>query len=172
MTAEHTEAGAVVPVPQLGDPSVLAEILMYSARNALKILFSEGSGEDYSAVVFSVASIFMGETDSLALPDGWDPDRAGEALREGALKETLSEMAPEDRATFSENSSMLVLAVMTCFQEAAAMAQSWGEANRVSDTGEILKGMLHDPVFESFYLTWAKNILGSYAEDGAKKESK
>ena len=65
---EQNKGGAVVALPSIGDPAVLADILMYSARDALGVMMDEaGDPNDYAKIVFGVASIFMGHTDSLEL---------------------------------------------------------------------------------------------------------
>lgn len=73
MTEQNT-SGAVVALPSIGDSAVLAEILMYTGRDAIAVMLNEqGDPNDFSRIVFGVASIFMGHTDSLELPEGWDP---------------------------------------------------------------------------------------------------
>ena len=121
MTEQNT-SGAVVALPSIGDSAVLAEILMYTGRDAIAVMLNEqGDPNDFSRIVFGVASIFMGHTDSLELPEGWDPAARGAALRP-LLSDMLENMPEEDRRTFADDESLLVLAVMTCFQEAAAIA--------------------------------------------------
>ena len=70
MTEQNT-SGAVVALPSIGDSAVLAEILMYTGRDAIAVMLNEqGDPNDFSRIVFGVASIFMGHTDSLELPEG------------------------------------------------------------------------------------------------------
>ena len=129
MTEQNT-SGAVVALPSIGDSAVLAEILMYTGRDAIAVMLNEqGDPNDFSRIVFGVASIFMGHTDSLELPEGWDPAARGAALRP-LLSDMLENMPEEDRRTFADDESLLVLAVMTCFQEAAAIAEYWAEPTR------------------------------------------
>lgn len=154
---------AIVSIPNVGDPAVLADILMYSARDALYVLMTNGNPEDYANHVFSVASIFMGATDSIELPKGWVSGRAGAALRQ-PLEAVLAEMEPEDLERFADNESLFPLAVMTCFQEAASIAEVWCDSHpTVDDTNEVLKNLLHDPIFTAHFATWADIILGDYA---------
>lgn len=86
MTDKPT-SGAVVALPSIGDPAVLADILMYSGRDALSVMMTEdGDPNDYAKIVFGVASIFMGHTDSLELPKDWDPVKAGPHYVQCSLK--------------------------------------------------------------------------------------
>lgn len=176
---EHNTGGAVVALPSIGDPAVLADILMYSARDALGVMMDEaGDPNDYAKIVFGVSSIFMGHTDSLELPEGWNPAAAGAGLRP-LLAEVLDEMPEEDRKTFSDDESILALAVMTCFQEAASIAEAWAETNGAQDLQTVLNGVLHDDLFAAHFRTWAEMILGIAPEeeeeelkDEAKDEAK
>ena len=60
MTEQNT-SGAVVALPSIGDSAVLAEILMYTGRDAIAVMLNEqGDPNDFSRIVFGVASIFMG----------------------------------------------------------------------------------------------------------------
>lgn len=154
---------AILSLPQVADPAVLADVLMYSARDALYVLMTDGNPEDYANHVFGVASIFMGAADSIELPENWNADIAGAALRE-PLAEVLAEMEAEDKERFADNESLFPLAVMTCFQEAASIAEVWCDNHpQVDDTDEILKNLIHDPLFVSHFATWAEIILGDYA---------
>ena len=100
MTEQNT-SGAVVALPSIGDSAVLAEILMYTGRDAIAVMLNEqGDPNDFSRIVFGVASIFMGHTDSLELPEGWDPAARGAALRP-LLSDMLENMPEEDRRTLS-----------------------------------------------------------------------
>ena len=59
MTEQNT-SGAVVALPSIGDSAVLAEILMYTGRDAIAVMLNEqGDPNDFSRIVFGVASIFM-----------------------------------------------------------------------------------------------------------------
>lgn len=166
MTEQNT-SGAVVALPSIGDPAVLADVLMYSARDAIAVMMDEeGDPNDYAKIVFGVASIFMGHTDSLELPKGWDPAAAGAALRP-LLAEVIDEMPEEDRKTFEDDESMLALAVMTCFQEAASIAEAWAETHKATDAQTILNGVLQDDLFAAHFRTWAEMILGIEPEEGA-----
>lgn len=170
MTDKQTN-GAVVALPSIGDPAVLAEILMYSGRDALSVMMTEdGDPNDYAKIVFGVASIFMGHTDSLELPAGWDPAAAGAALRP-VLAEVLDEMPEEDRATFADEESLLALAVMTCFQEAASIAEAWAETHQEDDPDALLKGVLQDDLFAAHFRNWAEIILGIAPEDDGEEEA-
>lgn len=169
---DKPSSGAVVALPSIGDPAVLADILMYSGRDALSVMMTEdGDPNDYAKIVFGVASIFMGNTDSLELPAGWDPQKAGAALRP-VLAEVLDEMPEEDRETFADDESLLALAVMTCFQEAASIAEAWAETNGVDDVETLLKGVLQDDLFAAHFRTWAEMILGIAPEDTLEEEAK
>lgn len=106
----------------------------------------------------------MGHTDSLELPKGWNPAAAGAALRP-LLAEVLDEMPEEDRKTFSDDESILALAVMTCFQEAASIAEAWAETNGAQDLQTVLNGVLHDDLFAAHFRTWAEMILGIAPEE-------
>ena len=58
MTEQNT-SGAVVALPSIGDSAVLAEILMYTGRDAIAVMLNEqGDPNDFSRIVFGVASIF------------------------------------------------------------------------------------------------------------------
>ena len=151
MTEQNT-SGAVVALPSIGDSAVLAEILMYTGRDAIAVMLNEqGDPNDFSRIVFGVASIFMGHTDSLELPEGWDPAARGAALRP-LLSDMLENMPEEDRRTFADDESLLVLAVMTCFHE-------------TTDMQTILNGVLHDELFSAHFATWAEMILGIAPEE-------
>ncbi|EJW95870.1 hypothetical protein EVA_16021, partial [gut metagenome] len=55
--------------------------------------------------------------------------------------------------------------VMTCFQEAASIAEVWSEQHaEVTDTDEKLKQLIHDPLFTAHFVNWAEIILGDYAQ--------
>ena len=82
----------------------------------------------------------------MELPKDWDPVKAGAALRP-VLAEVLDEMPEEDRATFADDESLLALAVMTCFQEAASIAEAWADTHQVDDADTLLKGVLQDDLF-------------------------
>ena len=58
-----------------------------------------------------------------------------------------------------------VLAVMTCFQEAAAIAEYWADAHETTDMQTILNGVLHDELFSAHFATWAEMILGIAPEE-------
>ena len=164
MTEQNT-SGAVVALPSIGDSAVLAEILMYTGRDAIAVMLNEqGDPNDFSRIVFGVASIFMGHTDSLELPEGWDPAARGAALRP-LLSDMLENMPEEDRRTFADDESLLVRAVMTCFQEAAAIAEYWADAHETTDMQTILNGVLHDELFSAHFATWAEMILGIAPEE-------
>jgi len=128
------------------------------------MLNEQGDPNDFSRIVFGVASIFMGHTDSLELPEGWDPAARGAALRP-LLSDMLENMPEEDRRTFADDESLLVLAVMTCFQEAAAIAEYWADAHETTDMQTILNGVLHDELFSAHFATWAEMILGIAPEE-------
>lgn len=154
---------AIVSIPNVADPAVLAEVLMYSARDALYVLMTDGDPEDYANHVFGVASIFMGSTASIELPAGWDFHRAGAALRT-PLSEVLAEMDADDLERFADDESLFPLAVMTCFQEAASIAEVWCDNHPgVENADEILKQLIHDPLFTAHFANWADIILGDYA---------
>ena len=170
MNESTHQSGAVVALPRIADPAVLADILMYSARDAVYIMMTDGDPNAYAGIVFGVASIFMGRTDALELPEGWDPARAGAALRV-QMADLIDEMPEEDRAAFAEDENLRALAVMTCFQEAASIAEAWGETNGAQDPKDILKGVLHDELFAAHFRTWAEMILGDYAEPADTDEA-
>ena len=114
MTEQNT-SGAVVALPSIGDSAVLAEILMYTGRDAIAVMLNEqGDPNDFSRIVFGVASIFMGHTDSLELPEGWDPAARGAALRP-LLSDMLENMPEEDRRTFADDESLCARRA-TCFR--------------------------------------------------------
>lgn len=159
---DNTSQSAIVALPQVGDPAVLADILMYSACDALHAVMTNGDPNDYANVVFGVASLFMGQADSVELPKGWDAKAAGAALRV-PMAEVLESMPPEDLATFEDDESLIPLAVMTCFQEAMSITEAWGETHQVEKPEDILKGVLHDELFAAHFLNWAEIILGGFA---------
>lgn len=170
MNDSTSRSGAVVALPQIADPAVLADILMYSARDAIYVMMTDGDPNEYAGIVFGVASIFMGQTDAMELPAGWDPKKAGAALRV-EMADLLADMPEEDQTAFGDDENLLALAVMTCFQEAAAIAEAWGETNKAEDPNEILKGVLHDELFAAHFRTWAEMILGDYALPAAEGQS-
>lgn len=154
---------ALVAVPELADPAVLSEILLYSGREAVAMMLDESdNGEDFSKLVFSIAAIFMGEHDSFNLPKNWEPAKAGAALRE-PLAEHLASMSDDERAMFDQDENLLCLAVLSCFNEAADIAAAWSETHGVTDRDAILTGIMQDPIFEAHFEVWADTILGDYA---------
>lgn len=166
---ETTQSRAVVELPNIADPDVLTEILLYTGHDAVRLVLTSGSPEAYSELVFGVVSVFMG-SESVALPAGWDLQHVAAHLRE-ALSEVLDSMSPEDRESFSDDASMPALAVLTCFDEAVDWVESWAEINGVQDPEEVLKGVLHDPLYEAHFRTWALTILGEYARENTVASS-
>lgn len=161
-TTTTSTSTAVVELPNIADPAVLTEILLYTGHDALRLVLTGGSPEAYSDLVFGVVSIFMG-SESIALPAGWDMKRVAAHLRV-ALKDVMAEMPPEDQETFKEDESMPALAVLTCFNEAVDWAEAWAETHNVTEVDALLKGILQDPLYEAHYHTWALTILGDYAQ--------
>lgn len=74
--SESPTSHAVVELPNIADPEVLTEILLYTGHDALRLMLTDGNPETYSDLVFGVVSIFMG-SESIALPAGWDEQSGG-----------------------------------------------------------------------------------------------
>lgn len=164
MTEQNT-SGAVVALPSIGDSAVLAEILMYTGRDAIAVMLNEqGDPNDFSRIVFGRRLDLHGAHRLARASRGWDPAARGAALRP-LLSDMLENMPEEDRRTFADDESLLVLAVMTCFQEAAAIAEYWADAHETTDMQTILNGVLHDELFSAHFATWAEMILGIAPEE-------
>ena len=54
---------------------------------------------------------------------------------------------------------------MTCFQEAASIAEAWADTNGAQDLQTVLNGVLHDDLFAAHFRTWAEMILGIAPEE-------
>ena len=100
MTEQNT-SGAVVALPSIGDSAVLAEILMYTGRDAIAVMLNEqGDPNDFSRIVFGVASIFMGTPTRSSFPR-LGSRRAGRRPS-SASSDMLENMPEEDRRTFAD----------------------------------------------------------------------
>ncbi len=160
---ESTPSRAVVEMPNIADADVLTEILLYTGTDAVRLVLSGGEPEAYSELVFGVVSIFMG-SESVALPPGWDISRVAARLRED-LKEVFDAMPQEDRAIFAEDESLPALAVLTCFNEALDWVENYAAEHNLSDVDQLMKQVLHEPLYETLYRSWAIVILGDYAQN-------
>lgn len=124
MTEQNT-SGAVVALPSIGDSAVLAEILMYTGRDAIAVMLNEqGDPNDFSRIVFGRRLDLHGAHRLARASRGLGSRRAGAALRP-LLSDMLENMPEEDRRTFADDESLLVLAVMILLPGGCRHREYW-----------------------------------------------
>lgn len=162
-TEANTPAGGSVAVrPSIAEPGALSELLSYAASD---LLASAQGGAEIPAeaaerIIFGLAGIFSGESGIVDLPDGWDLASTGARLRPG-LAPYFERMTPEDRAIFSNDAELIVLAVHCFLEEALALAE---EAGAFPSGADAQRAFLAGPEMTAVCDAWADWLLGRTAE--------